>query len=46
MLSPGRKRVTVLMKLCEKMGLEKEVIKRVPFHATRGTLSEIYSEPS
>jgi len=24
------------------MGLEKEVIKRVPFHATRDTLSEIY----
>ena len=25
------------------MGLEKEVIKRVPFHATRDTLSEIYT---
>jgi hypothetical protein len=26
------------------MGLEKQVIKRVPFHATRDTLSELYSD--
>jgi hypothetical protein len=27
------------------MGMEHEIIKRMPFHATRDTLSETYSEP-